>query len=78
MTEEEICHYLGVDKLLYQTQEDLVEAVTRRGAHHMSRPCMACMDGFYICGDITEEKIKILEKKRISESGTVIATKELS
>ena len=36
MTEEEIRQFLGVDKLLYQHQEDLVEAVTRRGKHHMS------------------------------------------
>lgn len=70
MTEDEIRDYLGVDKLVYQTQEDLVEAVTRRGAHHMSRPCMACMDGFYISGQITEEKIKALEKKRVAENGT--------
>lgn len=69
-TEEEIRVFLGVDKLLYQTQENLVEAVTRRGKHHMSRPCMACMDGKYICGDITENKIKSLEQKRLGEHGT--------
>ena len=77
-TEEEIREFLGVDKLLYQTQEDLVEAVTRRGAHHMSRPCMACMDGYYICGNITEDKIKALEKKRIIENGIETELGELS
>jgi len=63
-TTEQICQYLGVNKLLYQTQDDLVEAVTRRGQHHIKHPCMACMDGKYICGNITEEKIVELEKVR--------------
>ncbi len=61
---EAIRRYLGVDKLLYQTTDDLVEAVTRRGQHQITRPCMACMDGNYSCGDITEEKIQMLEKRR--------------
>lgn len=61
---EQIRQYLGVDRLLYQSQEDLVEAVTRRGQHHIERPCMACMDGKYICGNITEEKIELLEQLR--------------
>ncbi|OGT41831.1 MAG: amidophosphoribosyltransferase [Gammaproteobacteria bacterium RIFCSPHIGHO2_12_FULL_37_34] len=65
--EEEIRHYLNVDRLLYQTQEDLVEAITRRGEHQIKRPCMACMDGVYVCGDITEDKIQELEQKRESE-----------
>lgn len=63
-TNEEIRQYLGVDKLMYQTQEDLVEAVTRRGQHQIKQPCMACMDGQYICGKITEEKIQNLERVR--------------
>jgi amidophosphoribosyltransferase len=61
---DEIKHYLGVDQLLYQTQEDLVEAVTRRGKHHIEKPCMGCMDGQYICGNITAGKIKQLEQQR--------------
>jgi amidophosphoribosyltransferase len=63
-TIEQISQYLGVDKLLYQTQDDLVEAVTRRGQHHIQHPCMACMDGKYICGNITEQKIVELEQIR--------------
>lgn len=66
-THEKICEFLGVDQLLYQTQEDLVEAVTRRGEHHIKNPCMACMDGDYVCGNITEAKIKDLERQRESE-----------
>ncbi len=77
-TEEEIREFLGVDKLLYQTKDDLVEAVTRRGKHQMRQPCMACMDGRYICGNINEEKIKSLEKKRLSESELQTELGELS
>lgn len=68
-TEEQIRDYLKVDLLLYQTQDDLVEAVTRRGQHHITRPCMACMDGDYVCGGITEDKIQKLEKQREQERG---------
>lgn len=64
---DKICAYLGVEKLLYQTQEGLVEAVTRKGNHHIERPCMACMDGIYVCGNISEEKITQLEKQRETE-----------
>lgn len=63
-TEQQICEYLGVDGLLYQSQTDLVEAVTRRGDHKIERPCMACMDASYVCGNITEAKIKDLLQKR--------------
>ena len=66
-TEEEIRNYLNVDQLLYQTQDDLVEAITRRGQHHIERPCMACMDGKYISGKITEEKITLLQQNRKKE-----------
>lgn len=65
--DDQIRKYLGVDRLLYQAQDDLVEAITRRGQHHITRPCMACMDGVYVCGKITEEKIQQLEQQRESD-----------
>lgn len=77
-TEDEIREFLGVDKLLYQTQENLIEAVSRRGQYDMSKPCMACMDGQYICGQITEAKIKLLEKKRLTENGQETEIGEMS
>lgn len=64
---QQIQAYLGVDKLLYQSSEQLIEAVTRRGDHQIERPCMACMGGDYICGNITETKIQDLEQKREME-----------
>lgn len=66
---EEIRQYLGVDKLLYQQLDDLVEAVTRRGDHHIERLCMACMDGRYITGEVDEQKIKKLSCQRVGERG---------
>lgn len=69
-TLEEIREFLGVDKLLYQDLADLVEAVTRRGEHHIERPCMACMDGHYITGDIDEKKIQLLETQRLGEQNS--------
>lgn len=70
-SEEDICKYLGVDKMLYQKLDDLVEAVTRKGEHQIERPCMACMDGWYVTGDISENKIHELERQREVERGTV-------
>jgi len=63
-TTEEIRQYLGVDKLLYQELNDLVEAVNRRAGQKIDHPCMACMDGKYVTGEITEKKIQELEQQR--------------
>jgi amidophosphoribosyltransferase len=67
LSHAEIAKFIGVDKLLYQTEEDLIEAITRRGDHHIEQPCMACMDGQYICGNITEAKMELLENIRTKE-----------
>lgn len=66
-TQEEIRKYLGVDKLIYQELNDLVEAVNRRAEQPIEHPCMACMDGRYVTGDIDEEKISALEKQRVEK-----------
>tara|TARA_Y100001951_G_scaffold99148_1_gene100763 strand:- start:187 stop:774 length:588 start_codon:yes stop_codon:yes gene_type:complete len=39
---------LGVDILMYQEIDDLIEAVTRIGDHHIDNLCMACLDGYYV------------------------------
>lgn len=62
---EEICNYLGVNRVLYQTQDDLVEAITRKGPHEISRPCMACMNGDYFCGKNDQaQQIEQIAKRR--------------
>lgn len=48
-SEEEIRAYLNVDKLLYQQIDDLQEAVMRKGKYKITNPCMACLDGKYVC-----------------------------
>ena len=45
---EEIREYIGVDLLMYQDVGDLIEAVTRKGDHHIDTPCFACLGGNYI------------------------------
>ncbi|MFQ6677733.1 MAG: amidophosphoribosyltransferase [Fidelibacterota bacterium] len=64
MSEKDIGKYLNVDALLYQQIEGLVEAVTRKGNHHIDQPCMACMDGYYVANDIDDAKISEMETMR--------------
>jgi len=64
---EEIKEFMGVDILMYQDIADLKEAVTRKGDHNIDRPCMACLDGWYVTGNIDEKRMKILEAQRTNE-----------
>ena len=75
MDEGEIEKYLEVDALLYQTIDDLVEAVTRRGNHHIDRPCMACLDGLYVANDIDNEKIVEMENMRSHDRNKSLSKK---
>tara|TARA_B100000315_G_scaffold260939_1_gene328082 strand:+ start:15187 stop:16662 length:1476 start_codon:yes stop_codon:yes gene_type:complete len=61
---DEIQKYIGVDILLYQEIDDLVEAVTRKGEHNIDRPCMACLDRWYVTGDVDEQKMLKMEDQR--------------
>lgn len=63
-TEKEIEAWLQVDALLYQTQADLVEAITRKGEHKLQSPCMACLNGCYVSGNICEKKKMQLQHER--------------
>ena len=70
MTEDAIEAYMEVDALLYQAIDDLVEAVTRRGDHHIDRPCMACLDGNYVANDIDAAKVVEMETMRVNDRNT--------
>jgi len=63
---EEVRKYLGVDVLLYQEIEDLVHALIdgSQSVPPIKRPCLACLDGKYVCGAINEEKMQRLENDR--------------
>lgn len=63
LSEDEIARTLGVDALFYQDIEDLKKSV-KVGNKKIKRHCMACMDGEYPTGDITEESIVEWENKR--------------
>jgi amidophosphoribosyltransferase len=67
LTEEEIREFLGVDILLYQKIEDLVDAVLGENNKEITRPCLACMDGHYVCGKINEDKMSTIEQFRQRE-----------
>lgn len=66
-TVEEIRQYMGVDILMYQEIDDLVEAVTRKGEHNIDRPCMACLDGWYVTNDVDEARMEAMENQRTLE-----------
>ena len=67
MNVDEIEKFLEVDTLLYQEIDDLVEAVTRKGDHHIDTPCMACLNGHYVANDIDEATIKSMETQRLRD-----------
>ena len=67
MNVDEIEKFLEVDTLLYQEIDDLVEAVTRKGDHHIDTPCMACLNGHYVANDIDEATIKNMETQRLRD-----------
>ena len=67
MNVDEIEKFLEVDTLLYQEIDDLVEAVTRKGDHHIDTPCMACLNGHYVANDIDEATIKSMETHRLRD-----------
>jgi len=69
---EEIKEFMGVDILMYQDIEDLKEAVTRKGDHNIDRPCMACLDGWYVTGDIDEKTMENIETQRTNERAQLL------
>ncbi len=66
LSEDEIKNYMDVDELLYQRHDDLLEAVTRKGDHGIDRPCMACLDGDYITGDVDNDKMIQFEQQQVN------------
>ena len=59
-----------MDILLYQEIEGLVEAIMRKGDHNISRPCLACMDGKYVTGNVDKSKFNALEAQRNKHQNT--------
>jgi amidophosphoribosyltransferase len=59
----ELAKEIGADELIFQDLEDLKQAIneTSRGLTHFDT---AIFDGVYVTGDITEEYLNTLERKR--------------
>jgi len=62
---EEIAAELGADHVLYQTLDEMVDAVRTAGNKKLEF-CKACFEGVYPTGDITEEMISDIEQDRIA------------
>jgi amidophosphoribosyltransferase len=71
---EEIREFMNADILMYQDIADIVEAVTRRGDHHVDRLSMPCLDGWYVTGDVQQDMQEKIEQMRLHErSHTIIS-----
>ena len=66
---EEIAKELGADHVLYQTIEEMVDAVWTAGNSKMEF-CKACFEGVYPTGDVTEQMLSDIEHDRLEASKT--------
>ena len=62
-SDDEICHEIGADKLIYQDMDDLKAAV-RKVNPDIKYFDASCFDGQYITGDITPEYLDEIELAR--------------
>ena len=53
-TEDEICEFIGADRLIFQRLGDLISAV-REGNSKIHTVDASCFDGQYVTGDVTEK-----------------------
>ena len=67
LSDEEVCKFIGADILMFQTVEDLSEAIMRRGEHHISRLSMPYFNGEYITGDVDEQFMETIRQVRSRE-----------
>ena len=61
---EQVAAEIGADAVLYQTLDDLVDAV-RTGQDRFERMCTSCFSGNYPTGDITSETLLRIEQERL-------------
>jgi len=62
-TDDEICHEISADRIVYQDLSDLIAAVKKCNPAITRFDC-SCFDGEYITGDITKEYLYGLEAAR--------------
>jgi amidophosphoribosyltransferase len=68
-SEAEIAAQIGADAVIYQTLDDLVEAV-REGGEQIQQMCAACFSGDYPTGDITGDMLLQIEQERLAQNRT--------
>lgn len=61
---DDVCAWLGADRLLYQSETDLFDAVSAASPQQLQNPCMACLNGCYVTGNISAAEQQSLEQAR--------------
>jgi amidophosphoribosyltransferase len=64
-TVEEVAKDLGCDHLVFQTLDDMIQAVRASGAAG-GKFCSACFDGHYPTGDVTDSMLLEIERERLA------------
>ena len=62
---QEIAEELGADAVVYQTVDQMEEAVRASGNSKL-KFCKACFEGTYPTGDITEQMLSDIEQDRVA------------
>jgi len=62
-TPDQVAKFIGADKVIYQSLEDLKKAVRMENSA-LGHFCDACFSGVYPTGDITPELLKSIERDR--------------
>mgnify|MGYP003309908423 FL=1 len=68
-SDEDLSAYIGADWLIYQTIDDLIEAV-RFEESEVNHFDTSCFSGEYVTNDITEKYLQRIELKRNDEAMT--------
>jgi amidophosphoribosyltransferase len=64
-TSDEIADSIGADEVIYQSLDDLLNAVREGNGDHIREMCSACFTGDYPTGDITEAMLVQIEEERL-------------
>lgn len=62
--EQQICSYIGADKLIYQDLNDLIKAVQKKYKASVTQFDTSVFDGKYITGDVTDGYLTNLDASR--------------
>jgi len=63
-TEQEVGELIGADRIIYQSLDDLIEAVQRKDRSEVTQFDTSVFNGIYVTGDVDEEYLQHLENQR--------------